>query len=128
MKFQDLQLDPNILTSQELLEAMFNDADINGDGLISLDEWNYLHRNSLTNMVQKDYHLNRLSKLSSDSVLSLSQEEEPASEDHPSEPLPEGNDGSHGTEVGEEGAAEENDEGEWELDVVFFAFFSLFCG
>ena len=63
----------------------------------------------------------------SDSALSLRQEEEPSPEDRPNEPLPEGNDGSHGTGV-EEAAAEEQDEGEWELDVVFFAFFCLFSG
>lgn len=33
---------------------MFKDADINGDGLISLDEWSVLHQNSLTNMLLKE--------------------------------------------------------------------------
>ena len=95
---------------------MFQDADINGDGLISLDEWNVLHQDSLTNMLLKE-EPKELAAKDDQALLVLSdQEEEPVAQDETQE------------EVVEEAGAEPEEDSEWELDVVFFAFFSLFCG
>ena len=55
---------------------MFKDADINGDGLISLDEWSVLHQNSLTNMLLKE-DPQELSAIDDQALLMLDQEEEP---------------------------------------------------
>ena len=115
MKFNRLQVDPNIQQADEIIEAMFMDADLNGDGVVSLDEWNLLHKDGLSIM-----------QLNSEEG-----EEEGASEETAAGEAETEDEPTHGDpELQEEGLEEGEDpyEETAELDVVFFMFFCLLTG
>ena len=102
MKFQEISLDPKALRADELVSSMFFSADLNGDGMISLDEWSVLHGNSFD-------------------LLQLNEEENPEAESAPEDQVEE-------KKEEKEEEVEDPYEETWELDIVFFAFFCLMMG